>query len=465
MKLMKHTKWVFYLFLVTQSLLLYPRGEVDPIDRSSLTADLLAAVNESNRLLTLIEINTLRTANNTQGAEAAFLDTTSTWPLTITPSTSGNTFKFTENVSVSTVTTGGVIVISKDNVTIDLCGQTLSLASSVTTAVSGIVIAAGVKGTQIISTAEAPEHKGTIQGFTASAVRLEGSSASPIKNTLLNDVVCSYNTQGIFAEYSDNTSITNSKCVGSQNLLGNVYGIYMKNIKNTIIDNVESSENNSKQSAFGIYLENSNSATVKNCTTNLNYSTGEHTTRGSSYGVYVTASGTDTSSSNAILDCEANENYHISNAIVVKIQESVGFMVTTVLDGTSTTKSNTLNNCQARRNISKEGTNIPTAGFGHGIKLYNSSDNEVRSCTCSYNSTHGVIDSYPPTDTTPVSTSFFTSNICFFNTQDNYNVIFQEEPGTGDGTTPIKTVKIYIGNQIALQESLQGYANVEIISK
>jgi hypothetical protein len=75
------------------------------------------------------------------------------------------------------------------------------------------------------------------------------------------------------------------------------------------------------------------------------------------------------------------------------------------------------------------------------------------------------VDSYPPTNTIPVSTSFFTSNICFFNTQNNYNVLFLEEPGTGDGTTSIKTVKIYIGNQIALETALQGYANVEIISE
>lgn len=490
---MNQIKWITCLFLIASSLSLRSDRNHNPVTRSSAATEAkLDTVNANLETLatslttiissnSAIASNTSTTAANTASSSGSTATTVTLknlggadhddsgiaywdYPLNITTATTGNTFKLSENIRLNSIANltaeSAAIVIGKDNVTIDMCGQTLYLDSSITaTVIHGIYIKPGIKGTQIISSTQNVNYKGIVQDFTGYGINLIGTTGAStvVKHTNIDNVACSYNAQGIHAEFADNTSITNSGCIGNTHTTDSAYGIYMKDVNDTTINNVACNGNYSGKNAYGIYLENSVNATAENCTANANYSTATVAGAfGSSYGIHITSSGASTvsSSSNNLINCIANENYHTSNTGVTD-QESAGIILTKVTAASSTTEANNIENCTTRRNISKAGT--AAIALGYGIKLNTSDKNEIKSCVSSYNTTTGIIDLLSQ------STSFFTSNLCFHNAS-NYNINFKVQLGTGTGTSQIRTVKIYVGDHIALENALQGYANIEIIT-
>lgn len=487
---MKRIKWLLYLFLIIQPLFVQPRGEVDPIERIDGTS-LYNELVKANGYLASIDTNMQQVVKNTTTAETTFIDSSTTWPMVIEADSTVCLFKLVEGVTITASDITGeseknlegtdveyaAITICKDYTVINLSGQTLSITSSDET-IHAIKIKAGVKGVKILSYNH-DQPKGNIVGFTGAGIKVEGTSASVVDMLGVDNVNISCNRYGIFLEYANNTEITNSDFLQNQYLLGNAYGIYMKDINHTVIDNVTCSRNNSKQNAYGIYLENSKNCKVSNSIANMNYSTGEHRTRGSAFGIYLTSSGGSASTDNYILNCQANENYHTSNQIVVGLQESIGIAINSVQDGNAATltRSNIIENCTTNRNISIAGTNVPTAGVGFGVKLYEGNNNntpntspsdrllhtnnQVKACLASYNSTYGFYD------TSTFSRNILIANVGFFNgpENENYKVYYEDKdiPGSQINMQDY-VIRIYIGDTITLESKYQGYANIEYYS-
>lgn len=479
---MKNTKWAFCLFLAMQSLFLFSDRNPGPTRSSAATEAKLDTVNANLSTLissiSAVASNTATTAANTATSSSANATTVtlknqgganhddsgiSNWdyPLNITSSTTGNTFKFSQNIlfkpiNANLTAENAAIIIAKDNVTIDLCGQTLYFDSSDLTsglpAISGIHIKAGVKGTQIISSTNNTNYKGAIKDFTEYGVYFKGTSGSIIKQGNIDNIICAQNSRGIQAEYTNLLSITNCQCIGNTHATGNVYGICLQNINNVTIDEVTSNENYSIVTTYGMYLENARSCTIKNSAANLNYSTSSGAS-GSAYGIYITSTGAGSSFSNNISSCTANENYCTANTSIAT-QEAVGIMITT---NSATTESNTIAHCETKRNLYATGTGVAPDGFG--IKLNGSGKNQIEACTASHNSTTGIVDALA------ASTSFFTKNLSFFNGSSNYSVTFNKETGsTGPATKPMATIKIHISDHLGLKTAMQGLSNVEIVA-
>jgi parallel beta-helix repeat protein len=494
---MNSTKLIFSILILLSPLSSYSKRNHTTSNSDSVSSnDKLDDVNENLQILA-VHLTTLISSSNQTATNTASEATTAAaivnlknygganhdnssilywdYPLVIDTNTTGNIFKLNQNIlfkpTADTLTTeNSAIVITKDNVTIDLYGQTLLLDPSsieLSTAVCGIYIGAGVKGTQIISSTQDIHQKGTILDFTCSGITLDGNSVSIIKHTTINNINCSDNANGVYGQYCDDIYITNSHFIGNFHASNSAYGVYLKNVTDTNIESVTSSGNFSGKNAFGIYLENSINGDLKDCTANGNYSIATVTGSdpeilGSSYGIQITSSGTstDSSSSNNIINCITNENYHVSNTGVPN-QESVGIILTKAVGANSKTKNNNIENCTARRNMSSTGTD--GIALGYGVKLNDSSKNEVTTCRASYNTTAGIID------TLSASTTYFTSNLCFFNgnaTIQNYDINFLAPSGTSavSTTIPIPTVVLHISDHIAIQSELRTTANIEIIS-
>jgi hypothetical protein len=480
---MKNIKYTIFIFLITQNLALLPERNAGPTrSGSSLTDSKLDLINSNLTTvissLSAVAANTAATATNTTSSTGSTATTvtlrnqgdvnhddpgTAYWthPLSITNATAGNTFKFSQNIlfkptNATLTAENAAIIINKDNVTIDLCGQTLYFSNSLLTgglpAISGIHIKAGIKGTQIISSTNNTNYKGAIKDFTEYGIYIKGTSILTVKQTSIDNIICAQNKQGIHVEYANVASISNSQCIANTHATENVYGIFMQNINNVIINNFLANENFSNATTYGIYLENARSCSIKNSSANLNYSTSTGSS-GSAYGIYLTSTGTGTSFSNTIDSCIANENYCTANVLILS-QEAVGIVLTTA---SATTESNSITHCEAKRNV-YTGSSSPSP-LGYGIKLGNSRKNIIESCVTSHNSTSGIID------TLAASTSFFTQNFSFFNGITNYNIVFNKELGaSGPNSTPLATIKIHISNHLALQAAMQGLSNIEIVA-
>jgi hypothetical protein len=368
-------------------------------------------------------------------------------PLNITPATVGNVFKFSENIVFSTVANitaeSAAIVVGKDNVTIDLAGQTLS--TTITgNFVHGIFIKPGIKGTQIISSTQNVNNKGIIQDFKGYGIYIAGSSGATVKNTSIDNISCAYNSKGLHAEYTNDISITNSNFIANTSPSVLVHGIYMANIKNAFLNNVKANANNSSvANAFGIYLENATNSTIEHSFADLNFSAGAGPS--SAYGIYITSTGSSTSSSNKIVSCTANENYFSGNGAN---QEAVGILLTS---NGGTTTSNIIANCTTQRNVfTATGATNPA---GYGIKTAGAVNNEIRGCTSSYNANVGIIDT-----ATNSSTNTYHSNTCTKNGPGgltNYSVSFVTEP--------LKVLRVQFRDYMGIHNALSAYANIETV--
>ena len=482
---MSHFTKIFYFMLLGSALSVYSVRNHNPsgTTRSSATTD--AKIDISNgHLATLtsqiatlithssnISTNTSTTAINTAGNSGSVASIvvlknlsgsghnggSANWdyPLTITSATTGNLFKLSENIVVGSYSVGNfptvsgfggnaAIIINKNNVTIDLGGQTLS--TTVTgNAIHGIYIMPGIKGTQIISSTQNVNNKGIIQDFKGFGIYIAGASGNTVQNTSIDNISCAYNAKGLYAEYAHDISITNSNFIANTSPSVLVHGIYMANIKNALISNVKANANNTSAAAnaYGIYFENATNSIIEHSSADLNFSTGAG---GSAYGIYITSTGSATSSSNSIVSSTANENY--CAATNAANQEAVGIMLTT---NASTTTSNTISSCTTQRNVFTGST--ATNPNGYGIKINGINNNMIKGCTSSYNKTNGILDTAVNT-----STNTYHSNTCTKNGTDgltNYSVSFT--------TGPLNVLRVNFRDYMGIHNALSAYANIETV--
>ena len=434
--------------------------DISNVHLATLTSQIATLITHSSNIST----NTSTTATNTTGISGSVTSIvvlknlsgtghnggSANWdyPLNITTSTTGNVFTLSENIVFSTIANitaeSAAIVVGKDNVTIDLGGQTLS--TTVTgNFVHGIYIKPGIKGTQIISSTQNVNNKGIIQDFKGYGIYIAGSSGSTVKNTSIDNISCAYNSKGLYAEYAHDISITNSNFIANTSSSVLVHGIYMANIKNALISNVKANANNTSAAAnaYGIYFENATNSIIEHSSADLNFSTG---TGGSAYGIYITSTVSATSSSNSIVSSTANENY--CAATNTANQEAVGIMLTT---NASTTTSNTISSCTTQRNVFTGST--ATNPNGYGIKINGINNNMIKGCTSSYNKTNGILDTAVNT-----STNTYHSNTCTKNGSDgstNYSVSFT--------TGPLNVLRVNFRDYMGIHNALSAYANIETV--
>lgn len=347
-----------------------------------------------------------------------------------------NVIKFQDNIVFKPNSMGlcpnpsvpaAAIIVQKDNMTIDLSGFSLILDDSLLTPaydqdlcpsssdcstppsclinVHGIIIAPGVKNTQIVSSAyQNSSTHSAIKDFTGYGIYAQGTTTAgqKVENVTIHDIHINDCFGGILAEHTNDMKVL--RCQTNNNCSFNpVYGMKYVDVTNLTITESESSSNDSCGDVWGIYMEDTNNTLVQNSQISMNKSHND----GSAYGIHITATSPTSSSTNHIKNCMINKNT-CSSAITAQAN---GILLTStnpaLFSGTAHAK---IEGCSILNN-GVSGSSQPPVGYG--IQIHGSNYNEINKNKVGLNATTGIYDTF---QTFPNgSTSLFTSNVAFFN--------------------------------------------------
>jgi len=352
------------------------------------------------------------------------------------------------------------IIIAKDNITIDLNGFNLSFTprSSAPLLLNkptyGIAIVKGVKNIKIISSS-AFDKPGSISGFSGFAIYGSGNEISQnysmfsgmIHNIVIENILMYSNLGGIYLENAVQilcNLISVSYSFGARD----IEGIYLKNVFNGIITNCKINQNYSYRSITGIRLIDTISIVVIDSAIDNNSSL----ENGNAIGILIDATSNSTSHNNRISNCNLIANL----CSFTTDKEAVGILLRNESYG------NEIANCTISwhdHGPSFGGAPAPSVDpISYGIKINNSSNNDILKNHVGYNGNFGIYDSttnptsYSPiTPSTPtsISTSLFTNNNCLFQSTNYWITVPNLFPAPESPGIALPTTILYPGDLTA----------------
>lgn len=350
------------------------------------------------------------------------------------------------------------IIVAKDDITINLNGFNLSLAArsatnpSINRPVHGISIMPGVNNLKIISSTTIFQTgsisdfsgygiygKGLVQSFSNNIHEnliqnvfiqnlliynnLGGISLSNVLQTIIDAVAISYSfgirdTYGIVFNYVLNGAILDSKINQNYSTTGNVIGISMTNTVNTVINNCAVDNNRTLRTTSTI--------------------------GGNSTGILITSTTGYVSRDNKVQNTSVVGNicaYATGN-------QCAGIIIS---GGSS---FNFIDNCTIASNA--YGPVFPgVAPTTYGILIDSPSlQNIINNNNVGYHTSYGIID------TSTLSSSLFTRNVCIFNGT-NYSATVVT--GAGPTTGPLPSTVVYPGDLTAYTGGGPVWQNVEVL--
>jgi hypothetical protein len=364
-------------------------------------------------------------------------------------------FKPASNYTYSSTYTNypAAIIVAKSNIIIDLAGYTLSLDQTTSTSKTfhGIAIMPGVENVKIISSSS-PENKGIITGFYGYGIYASGSAknhtilntfAGNIKNVFIDNLLLTENKSGIYMNNVIRPIITDVQTIYNY-ATTNVYGIYFSNVTDGMIKDNIINLNTSFLDVYGIYAYDTIGVMIESVQTNFNKSN----KTGNAYGIAITGSSLQTSCGNKIFQCKASANA----CAMITGKESVGFLLGTYSHHNVIEKSLAL--AQTYNPNTVDAPTITTYPKYYGIKITNSTCNQITENRCAYNS-YGFID------TAKFSSSCYIGNVGLLNKIANYtiSVTNSENPNY---PRPLPKIALTIDDLVNNQLHLPVLMNIEI---
>ncbi len=345
------------------------------------------------------------------------------------------------------------IIVAKSNITIDLAGYALLLDQTTNTSKTfhGIAIMPGVENVKIISTSS-PENKGTITGFYGYGIYASGLTKNiailntfenNIKNLNIDNILLTENKSGLYINHAIRIKITDTNSIYNY-ATTNVYGMYISNLTDGLIKNCIINLNSSFLDVYGIYAFDTIGLMIE--TTQANFNKSNKT--GNAYGIAIAGSSIQTTCGNKISECKASANA----CALITGKESVGFLLATYSHHNVIEKSMAL--AQTYNPATIDAPTISIYPKYYGIKIINSSYNQITENRCAYNS-YGFID------TAKFSTSCYIGNVSLLNKIANYaiSVTNSENPNY---PRPLPRIALSIDDLVNNQLNLPVLMNIEI---
>lgn len=349
------------------------------------------------------------------------------------------------------------IIIGKSNITIDLNGFNLSLdpksASNfaINRPIHGISIMPGVQNIKIISSTKEGQ-TGTISNFSGYGIYGNGFSTqfnaataqttyniheSLIQNIFIENLLIYGNLGGISLTNVLQT-IINFVAVSYSSGNQDVYGIVFNKVFNGAIFNSKINQNYSNQNVYGIAFIDTIGTNITNSLVDNNRSIFQNVT-----GILIKSSSLSLSRNNKIERCSiiGNTCANITGMQVIGVN-----IIGTV--------NNSIEHCTIATNFYGPSLNPPLIPADtYGIKLDGTFQNSITDNTVAYHGTCGIID------TATLSTSLFTRNIAVMN-EINYSA--QVPDGITVGGVPLPTTIVYPGNMTAYTGGGPVWQNIDV---
>lgn len=349
------------------------------------------------------------------------------------------------------------IIIGKSNITIDLNGFNLSLdprsASNFATnkPIHGISIMPGVQNVKIISSKQEGQ-TGTISHFSGYGIYGNGFSTqfnavaaqttyniheNLIQNVFIENLLLYGNLGGISLT---NVLQTIINFVAVRYSFGNqdVYGIVFNKVFNGAIINSKINQNYSNQNVFGIAFIDTIGTSISHSAIDNNRSLFQNST-----GILITSSPLSLSRDNKIANCNVTGNTcaNITGMQVIGINLVGGL-------------NDYIENCSVATNFYAPSLNPPlTPAETYGIKLDTTTESVIFDNTVSFHGTCGIID------TARLSSSLFIRNIAIMN---KLNYSAQVSDGVTLGGVPLPTTIVYPGNLTAYAGGGPVWQNIDV---
>lgn len=358
------------------------------------------------------------------------------------------------------------IIVNKDNITIDLSGYNFSFHPPATSnfminnPTYGIAVYPGVKNLRIISTNpngnNERTHQGSITNFTGYAIFASGSRQSynsydiyalMIKNLLIDNLLITQNTNGIYLENCFNPTISNCNIIYNYSSR-TTHGIYFSYVLNGLIDQCQINQNLSYTDVYGVLLEDTSNVMVRNSSMNANQSIRTGSARGLSLNASLAS---PASYDNTIINCTAHRNL-CANA---EHQTSIGFHISHL------SRINTIQNCSSSHSgysqLSHNAMPPTTPPTSFGFFIDGSNFNTITGNTASYHASAGFFDA------ALASTSFYTSNIGSFCGPEYKGPNFVVSvPNSSTQVGPLQTTNLYANDVSAFTGSGPQLVNLSI---